>query len=207
VVVLGLGRIGQRVTEGLVARGIPCIAVERDEAAAGVHAARRLRVPVVLADVTTPGVLEGLNIPGARCVMVVTDDDAANLEAALNARAIQPDLRVVLRLFDHDLAQRVESAFSIHVSRSVSSLAAPAFTAAISDRRALATIPVGAQALTIAELAAPVGRTIAELEKAAAGEAKVIALGGRWSPPADEPIGDDEVLVAIGSPAGLAALS
>lgn len=207
VVVLGVGRIGQRVIEGLVARRIPCVAVERDEAAPGVHAARRLRVPVVLADVTTPGVLEGLYLPNARCVMVVTDDDAANLEAALNARAIRPDLRVVLRLFDHDLAQRVESAFSIHVSRSVSSLAAPAFTAALSDRRALATIPVGAQALTVAELAAPVGRTIEELERSAAGEARVIALGRRWSPAAEERVGAGDVLVAVGSPAGLAALT
>jgi len=42
VVVLGLGRIGQRVIEELVALGIPCIAVERNESAHGVQAARRL---------------------------------------------------------------------------------------------------------------------------------------------------------------------
>ncbi len=35
VVVLGLGRIGQRVVEDLVARRIPCIAVERNEDAPG----------------------------------------------------------------------------------------------------------------------------------------------------------------------------
>ena len=90
--------------------------------------------------------------------MVVTDDDAANLAAALAARTLAPDIRVVLRLFDHDLAARVETAFAIHVSRSVSSLAAPAFAAALSERRALATIAVGAQALTVAEFAAPAGR-------------------------------------------------
>jgi Trk K+ transport system NAD-binding subunit len=206
VVVLGLGRIGQRVVEDLVARGIPCIAVERNEHAAGVHAARRLRVPVVLADVTAPAVLDGLFLERARCLMVVTDDDAANLGAALNARARRADLRVVLRLFDHDLAQRVESAFSIHVSRSVSSLAAPAFAAALSDRRALATIPVGAQAVTVAELSAPEGRTVAELERAAGGEARVIARGREWSPAPDERVGVGELIVAVGSRAGLAAL-
>ena len=52
VVVLGLGRIGQRVVEDLVAHRIQCIAVERNEHAPGVHAARRLRVPVVLSDVS-----------------------------------------------------------------------------------------------------------------------------------------------------------
>jgi Trk K+ transport system NAD-binding subunit len=207
VVVLGLGRIGQRVVEGLVARQIPCVAVERDEDAPGVHAAHRLRVPVVIADASAPGVLEGMHLGTARCVMVVTNDDAANLEAALNARALRPDLRVVLRLFDHDLAHRVESAFSIHVSRSVSSLAAPAFTAALSDRRSLATIPIGAEAVTVAELSAPAGRTVAQLEDAANGEAKVIALGRRWSPRPDDTVQRDEAVVAVGSPAGLAALT
>ncbi len=206
VVVLGLGRIGQRVVEDLVARRIPCVAVERNENAPGVHAARRLRVPVMLADISAPAVLDGLHIPSARCLMVVTDDDAANLAAALAARTLAPDIRVVLRLFDHDLAARVETAFAIHVSRSVSSLAAPAFAAALSDRQALATIAVGAQALTVAEFAAPVGRTVTELEQAAAGEARVLALGERWAPDARARSAAGETLVAVGSPTGLAAL-
>jgi Trk K+ transport system NAD-binding subunit len=207
VVVLGLGKVGQRVIEGLVARRIPCIAVERDEAAPGIRAARQLRVPVVLADIAAPNALDGLYLEHARCVMVLTDDDAANLAAALGARALRSDLRVVLRLFDHDLAQRVETAFSIHVSRSLSSLAAPAFAAALSDRRALATIPVGAQAITVAEMGVSVTRTVAELEGAAAGQARVIALGRHWTPPAAVQIGAGERLVAVGSPAGLAALA
>ena len=112
----------------------------------------------------------------------------------------------MLRLFDHDLAARVETAFAIHVSRSVSSLAAPAFAAALSERRALATIAVGAQALTVAEFAAPAGRTVTELEQAAAGEARVLALGARWAPEARARSAPGETLVAVGSPTGLAAL-
>jgi Trk K+ transport system NAD-binding subunit len=207
VVVLGLGRIGQRVVEELVGRRIPCIAVERNETAPGLRAARHLRVPVIVADAAAPEILGGLYLEHARCLMALTDDDAANLEAALNARAVRSDLRIVLRLFDHDLAQRVETAFSIHASRSVSSLAAPAFAAAISDRRALATIPIGAQALTVMELSASHTRTVAELEHAANGQARIIALGQRWAPtPAERPAVGDRV-VAIGSPAGLAAVA
>jgi len=121
--------------------------------------------------------------------------------------ALHSDLRVVLRLFDHDLAQRIEAAFSIHVSRSVSSLAAPAFAAALTDRRALATIPVGAQAVTVAELSAPAGRTVAELEQAAHGEARVIAVGRRFSPSGADRVGSGEAVVAVGSPTGLASLA
>jgi hypothetical protein len=89
----------------------------------------------------------------------------------------------------------------------VSSLAAPAFAAALSDRRTLATIPIGAQAVTVAELVASGGRSIAELERSAHGEARVIALGGRWSPPHEERAEPGSVIVALGSPAGLAALA
>src|SRR5205085_8266133 len=74
VVVLGLGRIGQRVVEDLVVRGIACIAVERNESAPGVHAARRLRVPVVLSDIAAPSVLHGCYLDQARCLIALTDD-------------------------------------------------------------------------------------------------------------------------------------
>ena len=113
----------------------------------------------------------------------------------------------MLRLFDHDLAHRVESAFSIDVSRSLSSLAAPAFAAALSERRTLATIPIGAQAVTVAELRAPADRTVDELERAAGGEARVLALGAAWSPSADARTQAGTTLVAVGSPTGLAALT
>jgi hypothetical protein len=86
-------------------------------------------------------------------------------------------------------------------------LAAPVFAAALSDRRTLATIPVGSEAVTVAELGAPPGRTVAELERAAGGEARVIALGGTWSPPPEARTQAGATLVAVGSPAGLAALT
>jgi Trk K+ transport system NAD-binding subunit len=206
IVVLGLGRVGQRVIEALVARGVPCIAVERDESAPGVHAARRLRVPVQLSDAAAPAALDGLFLERARCLMVLTDDDGANLAAALNARALRSDLRIVLRLFDHDLAERVETAFSIDASRSVSSLVAPAFAAALSDRRVLATIPVGAQAVAVVELPAPADRTVAQLEQAAQSEARVIALDRSWNPSPEDRVRTGQPIVAVGSPAGLARL-
>ena len=207
IVVLGLGRIGQRVVQELVGRRIPCIAVERDDDSPGIRVARHLRVPVIVADAAARGTLDGLNLERARCLMALTDDDGANLAAALNAQAISPGLRIVLRLFDHDLAQRVEPAFGVHASRSVSSLAAPTFAAAISEHRALATIPIGTQALTVMEFTASRERTVAELEHAADGQARILALGHRWAPtPAERPSVGDRV-VAVGSRDGMAALA
>ncbi len=82
----------------------------------------------------------------------MTGNDVTNLEAALQGRAMSEHLRVVLRLFDSDLAERVERNFGITISRSVPGLAAPAFAAAMLRREVLGTISVGRRILLIAEV-------------------------------------------------------
>ena len=122
-------------------------------------------------------------------MVVVTSSDIVNLEAALNIQALNPHIRVVQRLFDPDLAARVERAFGIHISRSPSALAAPAFAAAAAGEHVLATIAVGAQVLAVARLRVEPGcraegRTVAELE-AAAGSRVLLLDGGpgpSWHP-------------------------
>ena len=130
VVVCGLGNIGYRVVTQLHSLGVTVAATEKFEEVRGIPEVRRLGVPVLIADARAPETLRALNVGQAKSLVIATDDDAANLETALNARAINPKLRVVLRLFDADLAARVERAFNIHISRSVSALAAPSFAAA-----------------------------------------------------------------------------
>ncbi|MEV6494883.1 TrkA family potassium uptake protein, partial [Actinoplanes sp. NPDC051633] len=67
-----------------------------------------------------------------------------------NARAVRDDMRVVLRLFDDDFARRVQTAFNINISRSVSRLVAPAFAASLLDRDVIVTIPVDRHAVLVA---------------------------------------------------------
>ncbi|MEJ2871835.1 NAD-binding protein [Actinomycetospora sp. OC33-EN08] len=155
VVVVGLGNVGQRIVTTLRERGVPVVAVERDEDTAGVGAAARARVPVVFGDATRERVLREAGVENARALVAVTSDDATNLQAALTARSVQRAVRVVLRLRDDDLAGRVERSMNA-ISRSVSYVAAPVFAAALRDGQVLATIPVGRRILLMAEVA--VGR-------------------------------------------------
>lgn len=55
--------------------------------------------------------LQTLQVTTSRSIVVVTSSDTVNLETALSPRALRPDRRVVLRLFDADLAARVERTF------------------------------------------------------------------------------------------------
>ncbi|MBQ1091552.1 NAD(P)-binding protein [Streptomyces sp. B93] len=167
VVLLGLGKIGTRVLTRLKELDIPVVCVESDDDARGMATARRLRVPVVLGDVTEEGVLEAAKIHRAHSFLALTSVDTTNLEAVLYARSVRPDLRVVLRLYDDDFATAVYRTLraahpaALTRSRSVTHLAAPAFAGAMMGRQVLGAIPVERRVLVFA---AVVVRGIPQLE-------------------------------------------
>ncbi|HEX8229669.1 MAG TPA: NAD(P)-binding protein [Chloroflexia bacterium] len=188
VVVCGVGSIGYRVVEQIARQGIPVVAAELRENDF-IHTVRHLGVPVLIADVRLRETLEELDVAEARCLVAATDDDLANLQAALNARAINPRLRVVLRVFDPDLAARVERAFDIHISRSVSSLAAPTFAAAAVGGQVIATAAVGKRVLivgrgTVKSGSWAEGKSIDALQQSIEGRAILLSEDGRdtWRP-------------------------
>ncbi|NEB00524.1 NAD-binding protein [Streptomyces sp. SID13726] len=190
VVLLGLGKIGTRVLTRLRELNIPVVCVESDPEARGLATARRLRVPVVLGDVTQEGVLEAAKIRRAHALLAVTSADTTNLEAVLYARAVRPDLRVVLRLYDDDFATAVYRTLrAAHPrastrSRSVSHLAAPAFAGAMMGRQILGAFPVERRVLLFA--AVDVGGH-PQLEGRTVGEA---FRAGSWRVLAREESGD-----------------
>ena len=155
VVVVGLGNVGTRVVTALHEFGVDVVAVDRREQAPGVRVARDLGIPVVIGDATQEGTLRAAWVATCRSLVVLSTDDVSNLETALLGRAIVKDLRVVLRLGDGDFADRVQRAFGLSISGSVSYLAAPVFAAAMMGRAVLDAIQVGRRVLLIAEL--PVG--------------------------------------------------
>lgn len=195
VVLLGLGKIGTRVLTRLRELNIPVVCVESDPEARGLATARRLRVPVVLGDVTQEGVLEAAKIHRAHALLAVTSADTTNLEAVLYARAVRPDLRVVLRLYDDDFATAVYRTLrAAHPgastrSRSVSHLAAPAFAGAMMGRQILGAFPVERRVLLFA--AVDVGGH-PQLEGKTVGEA---FRAGSWRVLAREESGDAPGLV------------
>ncbi|MER6078518.1 NAD-binding protein [Streptomyces sp. NPDC001833] len=217
VVLLGLGKIGTRVLTRLRELHVPVVCVEADPEARGLAVARRLRVPVVLGDVTQEGVLEAAKIHRAQALLAVTSADTTNLEAVLYARSVRPDLTAVLRLYDDDFATavyrtlRAAHPHAITRSRSVSYLAAPSFAGAMLGRQILGAIPVERKVLLVAVVEVGghpqlEGRTVAGAFRA--GAWRVLALEGRQGVAAGEYVlrgGDRAVVVATRR--GLAELS
>lgn len=212
VIVAGLGNVGTRIVGELHDLGFGVACVDSDPRARGIAMARRLGIPVVVGDAYQESVLRSAGVDGAIALVSVTDSDMVNLETALQARAMRHDLRLVVRLYDDDLAQRVQHTVGNIVSRSVAYMAAPAFAAAMAEHQVLRTIAVGRHVLLIAEArvepgADIVGRSLADLERD--GLARVLAVhrgaGTRpdWSPRGDYVLVPGDRVIVVGTREGL----
>ncbi len=217
VIVCGLGTIGYRVAVGIAELGVPVVVIEPDENGRFVAPARELGIPVVVGDARQRELLVGVGIARARALVAATSADLVNLSAALNARDIRPDLRVVVRLFDPDFAVRVQQGFGIRFTRSVSHLAAPAFAAAAIGSEVVATLPIGDRRLVLfARLRVPAGsplegRRVIDLHQP--GQLRVLAVAdpgsevARWYPdPRAEVLDPDEEVIVVATRGGLAGL-
>ena len=159
VIVAGLGNVGTRIAGQLHDLGVAVVCVDKNEKAAGVQLAQRLGMRVVIGETHREETLRAAGIMTSSALVSVTDSDIVNLETALHARALAADLRLVLRLSDDDLAERVQKTVGNTISRSVPYLAAPAFAAAMLEHQVLRTIPVGRHVLLIADVVVRAGRS------------------------------------------------
>jgi Trk K+ transport system NAD-binding subunit len=156
VVVIGLGSIGVRVVQQLLAAGGEVVVVDSDESNRYLGAMRAAGVPVVIADATLPDTLQMVNLGGAAAVAVLTSDDLVNLETALAVRdqlgPHREQVPVVLRLFDEQLAQTIGRSFSIGLVRSTAALAAPWFVGAALGLDVLGTFYIDQTPMLVARL-------------------------------------------------------
>lgn len=132
VVLVGLGRLGYRTFLLLRKLGVQVVVIERDEKNQFLEDVRRDGSPLMIGDARRESILEEANIKQARSLILATTNDLANLEIALDARKFAPTVRVVMRMFDQNMADKVAEGFDIRPAMSQSAISAPAFaTAAI----------------------------------------------------------------------------
>ena len=178
VVLCGLGHLGYRVLGQLLSTGNPVVAIEQDPKARFLALAKATGIPVLVRDMKDDKALIEAGVAHARVVILATNDDMANLEAALDARRMNPKVRVVLRLYDQEIAAKIKGAFAIDAAFSSSALAAPLVAAMSLDCRVLGTYSVAGVPHVAAEVVAVpgsglIGRKVVDLE--AMHEVRVLA--------------------------------
>lgn len=191
VILCGLGHLGFRVLEQLQRSGLDVVCIELDGASRLVAQAKAMGVAVLVRDMTEDQALVDAGIRHARTILIATGNDIANLEVALDARRFNPKIRVVLRLFDQQLAAKISEALTVDSAFSSSTLAAPVVAGlALGGDVLSASMIGGVQFLTAKiQLAAGsdlAGRSVAEIESSFALRvlAVIDAAGETQSPPA-----------------------
>jgi voltage-gated potassium channel Kch len=97
IVVVGLGQVGLRLALLLRRCGMSVVAIDEREEGENVGHAKQFGLPVVIGRGADPSLLKRLSLEHAVALAAVTDDDLQNIAVALAARALAPDLRLVLR--------------------------------------------------------------------------------------------------------------
>jgi Trk K+ transport system NAD-binding subunit len=169
VILCGLGKVGYRVALELLKLDREVVAIELDPQGRFIEKAKALSIPVIIADARRTENLFKAGIERAEAVIPCTDDELTNLDIALDAREINPQVKIVMRMFDPDLAQRIEKGFGIHTAFSTSALAAPVFAAASMRVNIKSSFYAGDNLVNISEMAIEPnskieGWTIAQLE-------------------------------------------
>jgi Trk K+ transport system NAD-binding subunit len=152
IVVCGLGNVGYRCVEELLAIGERVVAIDRTHDNPFVMTARRQGVPTFIGDATLGEALRQSRADTAKAVIAATSSELANLEIALLVREMNPNQRVVVRLSDAQFADVMRTAANIRYAASIPSLAAPAFAAALFGDRVQTLITTDGHTLIVVEL-------------------------------------------------------
>lgn len=112
---VGFGQIGFRLAQELQERGMRVIALERDVDAPCVRLARRAGIPVAIGRGDDRATLELLGVNRCAVLAAVTSDDLTNVAIGLAATDVRPDISLVMRLGDGNVADETTSL--LHLGR------------------------------------------------------------------------------------------
>ncbi len=106
-VLVGYGRVGQRIASTLNAHGIPFVVAEQNRAL--VEQLRAQGQPAVTGNATEPNVLIQAHIAQAAMLIIATPDSMNIRKMVDIAKQLKPDIEVVIRIHHEDEYQRLQS--------------------------------------------------------------------------------------------------
>ncbi len=203
-VLVGLGHLGYRVTELLHQMQEAIVVVECSPSADLLETVQRMGIPVIVDDATRPSALEAAGVRRARTIVLCTQNDSLNLQIAVKARSVNPNLRVVIRIFDDDFARSLQEQFGF-LALSATGMAAPAFAAAATGADITTPISVDGQLMSLARLTLSStsrlnGKSVREIEDAYHLNVVLVRRDHRSEahPPASLTLQSSDTLVVLG---------
>ena len=130
IIVCGLGRTGYKIFSLLRQQGAAVVGIsDRPMPTHGDE--------IVVGELRAQATLVRAGIKDAHTLVLACSDDAINLAVLTQARVINPRIRIINRLFNQTLGERLDQTLLDHNSMNVSALAAPIFCFAAMGNRAI----------------------------------------------------------------------
>lgn len=139
VIVCGLGKTGYMIFKLLQRQSIAVVGISDRPLPLSQEEA------VVVGDLRSPITLMQAGVKQAQTLVLASDNDALNLGILAQARLLNPKIRIINRLFNHSLGERLDQTLDEHVSMSVPALAAPIFCFAASGKKAIGQLHLTGQ--------------------------------------------------------------
>lgn len=205
-ILVGLGHLGYRVVQYLHKMEEPVVVIELNPNADLSGTVQAMNIPVIQDDATRQKVLEAAGIRRAKTIVLCSQNDSMNLQIAVKARSLNPNIRVVIRIFDDDFAESIQQQFGF-MALSATSMAAPAFAASAAGADVTRPITVEGQALSLGRLTISKGsklhwRSVAEIEARYDVSVVLLKKEGQLDlhPSGKEVLRDGDVIAILGSP-------
>jgi monovalent cation:H+ antiporter-2, CPA2 family len=106
VVLVGYGRVGRKLAEGLLANQLPFVVAEQSREL--VEELRARGILAVFGDAALPEVLVQAHVARARMLVIATPDTLAARQMATHARLLHPGIEIIVRSHNAEEAQRLE---------------------------------------------------------------------------------------------------
>lgn len=169
IILVGLGHLGFWVAQNLHQMDQEVVVIESAQRAELEHDLEGLDIPLIHEDATSIHALESAGIHKARSIILCTQNDSLNLQVALKARSLNPEVNVIVRIFDADFAQSLQQQFGFQAV-SATRLAAPAFAAAATGIDMTRPIALGGTTLSLARIKIAqgsklIGKSIEQVEQ------------------------------------------
>ena len=206
-ILVGLGHLGFHVVQHLKgALNQPMSVIELDPSADLVSTVQDMDIPIIHGDASREAALEAAGIEMATSIILCTQDDALNLKIALKARSLNPNIRVIVRIFDDDFANALTDQFGF-TALSGTGLAAPAFASAATDSEITRPVTIEGESLSLARIhinpgCELEGKTVGYIEDGYAVSVILVRNGGEtdFHPKDNHRIDSRDIIAVLGRP-------
>ncbi len=170
VIVLGAGHVGLRVIRILNEMKIDVVVIDNAPSDAVQTYLSQESIPLIRGDAHTQITLEKAGLTRADAFVACTGNDDTNMHAIMRARSMNEKIRIVVRVWDDQIAEHMQEFMNVQYVLSSSGIAAPAFAGLALGVEITQTIKIRGQnystlRLTVNEGSFMDGATVGDLQQ------------------------------------------